>query len=57
MLGAMDAFKRLFGTDLAPVAAVRSLGLTLTDRAAPLKRLFMDRALGLNGGLPPLARP
>ncbi|HYN78658.1 MAG TPA: UbiH/UbiF/VisC/COQ6 family ubiquinone biosynthesis hydroxylase [Lamprocystis sp. (in: g-proteobacteria)] len=57
MLYAMDAFKRLFGNDIAPVAAVRSLGLKLTDRAAPLKRLFMDRALGRNGGLPPLARP
>ena len=57
MLYAMDAFKRLFGNDLAPVAAVRSQGLNLTDRAAPLKRLFMDRALGRNGGLPRLARP
>jgi 2-octaprenylphenol hydroxylase len=56
MLAAMDAFKRLFGTDRAPVALVRSLGLTLTDRAGPLKRLFLERALGLNPGLPPLAR-
>jgi 2-octaprenylphenol hydroxylase len=52
----MDAFKRLFGTDRAPVVLVRSLGLTLTDRAGPLKRLFLERALGLNPGLPPLAR-
>jgi len=57
MLAAMDAFKRLFGTDLAPVAALRGLGLSLTDRWAPLKRLLMDRALGRNPGLPPLARP
>jgi len=57
MLAAMDAFKRIFGTDLAPVAALRSLGLSVTDRLAPLKRLFMDRALGRNSGLPPLARP
>jgi 2-octaprenylphenol hydroxylase len=57
MLAAMDAFKRLFGSDSAPLAAVRSLGLSITDRAAPFKRLFMDRALGRTGGLPPLARP
>ncbi|WP_295386526.1 UbiH/UbiF/VisC/COQ6 family ubiquinone biosynthesis hydroxylase [uncultured Thiodictyon sp.] len=56
MLAAMDGLKRLFGTDLAPVAAVRSLGLSLTDRLGPVKRLLMDRALGLNAGLPPLAR-
>jgi 2-polyprenylphenol 6-hydroxylase len=57
MLAAMDGFKRLFGNDIAPVAALRSWGLDLTDRAVPLKRRFMDRALGLNPGLPPLARP
>lgn len=57
MLAAMDAFKRLFGTDWAPVAAVRSLGLSLTDRSGPLKRRLLGRALGLNQGLPPLARP
>ncbi|WP_295443297.1 UbiH/UbiF/VisC/COQ6 family ubiquinone biosynthesis hydroxylase [uncultured Thiodictyon sp.] len=57
MLAAMDVLKRLFGTELAPVVQVRSLGLALTDRLAPVKRLLMDRALGLNAGLPPLARP
>jgi 2-octaprenylphenol hydroxylase len=57
MLAAMDAFKRLFGNAIWPLAAVRSLGLDLTDRAQPLKRLFMDRALGRNSGLPRLARP
>ena len=57
MLAAMDGFKRLFGNALPPVAALRSLGLTLTDRIAPLKRRLMQRALGLGGGLPPLVRP
>jgi 2-octaprenylphenol hydroxylase len=57
MLAAMDAFKRLFSNEIAPIAAVRSLGLSITDRVAPLKRLFMERALGLNPDLPPLARP
>jgi 2-polyprenylphenol 6-hydroxylase len=57
MLAAMDGFKRLFGNALAPVARVRSLGLCATDRLAPVKRRFMERALGLSGGLPTLARP
>jgi 2-polyprenylphenol 6-hydroxylase len=57
MLAAMDGFKRLFGSALAPVARVRSLGLAAVDRVAPVKRRLMERALGLSGGLPPLARP
>lgn len=57
MLLAMDAFKRTFGSRLPPVVAARSLGLALTDRLRPLKGLFMERALGLGDGLPPLARP
>jgi 2-octaprenylphenol hydroxylase len=57
MLLAMDAFKRVFGSRLPPLVAARSLSLGLTDRLLPLKRLFMERALGLGQGLPPLARP
>ena len=57
MLMAMDAFKRAFGSRLPPLVAARGLGLAVTDRIGPLKRLFMGRALGLGEGLPPLARP
>ncbi len=57
MLIAMDAFKRAFGSRFPPLVAARGLGLALTDRTQPLKRLFMERALGLGEGLPPLARP
>jgi 2-octaprenylphenol hydroxylase len=57
MLAAMDGFKRLFSNDSAPLAALRGLGLSLTDRLTPLKNHFMARALGLGDGLPPLARP
>lgn len=57
MLAAMDGFKRLFGNRFPPLAAARSLGLALADRVSPVKRLFMERALGLSSGLPPLARP
>nr|WP_050799502.1 UbiH/UbiF/VisC/COQ6 family ubiquinone biosynthesis hydroxylase [Thiocapsa marina] len=57
MLAAMDLIKRTFSNDLPPLAAARSLGLTLTDRISPIKALFMERALGLGSDLPPLARP
>jgi 2-octaprenylphenol hydroxylase len=54
---AMDGFKALFGTEAAPVAALRGAGLRLTDRAGPAKRLIMSQAMGLAGDLPALARP
>ena len=57
MLAAMDLIKRTFSNEAAPVAALRSVGLTLTDRIGPVKRLFMKRALGMGNDLPPLARP
>jgi len=56
MLGAMDVFKRLFSNRNLPMALLRSAGLTATDRLAPVKRLFMQQALGLGTDLPPLAR-
>jgi len=56
MLGAMDAFKRLFSNRNIPLAALRSAGLATADRLTPVKRLFMRHALGLGADLPPLAR-
>ncbi len=56
MLGAMDAFKRMFSNDLAPLRLVRNLGLDLADRVTPLKRFFLRRALGTQNGRPSLAR-
>ncbi len=55
--GSMDAFKRLFSNDLAPLRWARRLGLGLTDRLAPIKRRFARAALGTAGELPELARP
>ena len=57
MLAAMDGLKRLFSTSSLPLALIRNLGLTLTDSLPLFKPLFMRRALGLSGELPPLARP
>ena len=49
-----DGLNRLFSNDVAPVRLVRDLGLTLVDRAAPLKGFFMREAAGLTGRLPKL---
>ena len=49
MLAAMDGFKRLFGNRNPALRLARNLGLGLTDRARPFKRLIMQRALGRIG--------
>lgn len=55
---AMDGLKRLFASQVAPVRALRGLGLDLVDRAGPLKQLFAASAMGtILGELPALARP
>lgn len=56
MMAVMDAFKRMFGSSLPPLVALRGLGLRWVDRALPLKRSIMRRAMGLSGDLPMLAR-
>jgi len=56
MLGAMDAFKRLFSNTNPSLSLIRNLGLALADRGGPLKQLIIKRALGLVGELPSLAR-
>ncbi len=52
----MDGFKRLFGTDNAPLARLRSLGMNAADAATPLKNVLVRRAMGMTGDLPKLAR-
>ena len=49
-------FRYLFGSERAPLPALRGAGLALTERLAPLKHFFMRRASGLSGELPRLAR-
>lgn len=55
MMLSMDGFKRLFGSDLAAVKLARNIGLNATNSMAPLKRLFMDYAMGKRGDLPKMA--
>lgn len=56
VMGAMEGFKRLFGSAAPPVRALRNLGLGLVNQVGPLKNMMIRRAMGLTGELPRLAR-
>jgi len=47
MLAMTDGLDRLFSTDRRGVRLLRDLGLGAVNRAVPLKRVFMRRAMGL----------
>ena len=47
-----DGFHRLFANDLPLLGPLRSLGLGVTDRAGPLKRVMMRQGMGLLGREP-----
>jgi 2-octaprenyl-6-methoxyphenol hydroxylase len=51
-----DALNRLFSNDIAPLAAVRRMGLDIVDSIAPLKRFFMRQASEGAVELPKLMR-
>lgn len=46
MLEAMGVLKQLFSNNTPGLRELRNAGLNLTDRIAPLKHLFMSKALG-----------
>lgn len=46
MLGAMEGFKRLFGTSAPLPTLLRNRGLDLVNHSGALKRLFIHHALG-----------
>jgi 2-octaprenyl-6-methoxyphenol hydroxylase len=46
---ATDGLNRLFSNDIAPMRALRDLGLSLVDRVEPLKGAFMAQAAGTSG--------
>ncbi len=55
MMLSMDAFKRLFGSQVEPVKWARNIGLKTTNNLTPVKRFFMEYAMGDRGDLPKLA--
>ena len=52
----MDAMNRLFSNDIAPIRAIRDLGLGIADRVGPLRRFLMRNAGGDIGKLPRLLK-
>jgi 2-octaprenylphenol hydroxylase len=46
-MAAMDGFKHLFGSRMAPVRWLRNFGLDLVDAAQPVKNRIMRSAMGL----------
>jgi 2-octaprenyl-6-methoxyphenol hydroxylase len=55
-VGLTDGLNRLFSTDRAPAKLLRGLGFAAIDRLPPLKRLAVQRGMGLAGSLPRLTR-
>jgi 2-octaprenyl-6-methoxyphenol hydroxylase len=51
-----DGLNRLFSNTIAPVAWARGLGLAAVNRLPPLRRFFMQHAMGMVGTLPRLVR-
>lgn len=56
LAAATDGLNRLFSNDIAPVRAIRDLGLGIVDAIGPLRRFFMRNAGGDLGALPRLMR-
>ncbi|TDI63868.1 MAG: FAD-dependent oxidoreductase [Alphaproteobacteria bacterium] len=53
---ATDGLNRLFANDHTPVRVVRDLGLGIVNRLKPLRRFFMEHAMGTLGDLPRLLK-
>lgn len=59
MLAATDGLVRLFSNDWEPLRLARTMGLAAVNRMGPLKKLFMQHAMGtvgIVGGVPRLMR-
>lgn len=53
---ATNALNVMFSNDVAPLRAVRDIGLGLVDRLPPLKSAFIRQAAGLTGDVPRLLK-
>ena len=47
MMAAMQGFQNLFESDAAPLRMLRNVGMRWLDKAVPLKRQVIARAMGL----------
>ncbi|HET7306812.1 MAG TPA: FAD-dependent monooxygenase [Gammaproteobacteria bacterium] len=55
MVWSLDGFQKLFGA-AEPIRALGGWGLSFINKLPPVKNVFIRRALGIEGDLPPLAR-
>lgn len=53
----MDAFKRVFASELVPLQKLRRFGLKTVNQSSILKKLFMQQASGNRFSNPKLAKP
>lgn len=56
MMWTMDGFKYLFSNRHPVLTGLRNVGLSVTNKATPVKHLIMEQAMGLKGDLPTLAK-
>lgn len=56
LLAITDGLTRLFSNDVLPLKIVRRLGLGVVNELMPLKKLFMQHAMGVLGDPPPLLK-
>ncbi len=56
MLALTDVLNRLFSNDIELLRLARDMGLAMVNRLPPLKKLFMQHAMGTVGDLPRLLR-
>jgi 2-octaprenyl-6-methoxyphenol hydroxylase len=58
MIAVTDGLNRLFSNAVPPVRLARQLGLAAVGRMPPVKRFFMEQAMGLAaaGDLPRLLK-
>ena len=56
MLAMTDGLNRLFSNDIAPIRLARDIGLAAVNKAGPLKKVFMQHAMGSSGNLPRLLK-
>ena len=56
MLAMTDGLNRLFSNDIGPIKLARDIGLAAVNKAGPLKKVFMQHAMGATGNLPRLLK-
>ena len=56
MAGATDSLNRLFSNDYLPIKIARQAGLKAVSRINPVKKFFMNQAMGSAGLLPALIK-